>query len=383
MNYFVTFYSQKDGTLQIANGFSFVRHIFHGRDLFVNELADIDILAPLFENFTGHDRIFCSLSWRRQFNLVKPFLDKRWVVGGLFLPFMDLKEKQGVTTRWIEDTFEGYMGQSLSSRFTPYFKSFALKSSSRLVIYNCSLGMGCYWNRCAFCSHSLNINSFFRPRPMAILEQIQPIPGMISHVWLGLSAIHGPALNAFLEYLCPDGIVLKTYIRADRDIIHTVQKYDNFENKGFNIGLESFSQSIVNKINKGFRIADALILVDTILAGGGTVALNIMDHYACMNRHMLDEGLETLENLLVLMEKNVAHDRLFLVNSGITKWPSPETASRFANRYACKQGDYGTYYVNVLPRESEAFLCNRILSDAIIESGIPISSDSPDFISRQ
>lgn len=376
MNLFLTFYHKIHDVLLISNGFSFVKHIIDGEDIFVDELEDFeDIGEPLKETLTNasFNKIYASFSWQRQYNLVKELIDKRWLIGGPLSQFLTNSET-GSDIR--NETFESLYGYEVSSSFNYYFNSLIKKTAPSTVIYNMSLGAGCYWNRCRFCSHYERQYSYTRPSVETILEQIIPLEGLKSQVWTGLSAVRGDILKAVLDYTVPDTVLLKSYIRADPEINEVLGKYDDFTGKAFNVGLESFSQDIVDRLNKGIRIDNVFQLIERVISNNGVIGVNIMDNYGCMNSEMLQESLTHLEMLRRLVEKYNAKDRLFIINSGITKWPNLSRGACMESKMIQKSGLMGPYYVNVIPRNSEAYRCNREFAVALRQSGIPLSRES-------
>lgn len=377
MNLFVTFvHDDAGGRRNIANGFSFVRHLVGGVDIFLMDATKPERIRDAIQRIRHPiDRIFCSISVLSQLRTLRPILDERWVLGGpaACLAF----GKIDLPCELVTTTFENYLGiDQLSSTFSFYFERHVTSRHITSYGFNCSLGMGCYWNRCAFCSYndyyadgrSTMVN---RPNIPDILGNLRVVPGSEALVRLCASAFSSKVLAEILDTPVREGILLNLFSRADPAILSVVERYGRF-NKGtlWGIGLETLSQGAMRRLNKGQDVDNVLKLSEMILARGGRVSLSIMDHFPFMTREMAEEGrraAQTLKRLVARYGRRIA-----ISNNGITRWYSKRVVEEMAEAYRQRTDGIRTWYEAVIDPGSEAFLANRTVSQAIVDSGVHV-----------
>ena len=393
MDVYITFYdTPQEDTISIANGFSFGREGMGDYvDLFFRhdaEQAEIEIgIERVAAERGGVDRIFCSVFYYALLKNLRPLLDDRWILGGPAITGL-VHRNVKLPCKLVGVPIEEFAGkEELSSRFDPYFidfvknirgKGFPLK----WLNFSCGIGSGCYWNKCKFCDHKLYNNFYVRPDIKGILEQVPADDSYDSRAYLCFSALTPAVLDEILCSKKKKNVILASFIRADRRMIETLQKYDKgsevCKGVGFGIGLEALSQSLVDRLNKGIKIDNVIQLARLFLERGGYVSLSLMDHYACMTSEMVDESKATLTKLKKVLQQ-FPYDRSSIRMGGITVWSNRKVAEEMSNGFEIEafsvHGFFERYKIPI-PENSPAWNYNRQVSLAIKESGIRLASSS-------
>jgi len=382
LDVYITFFRREGSKLTFHNGFSFGRdEAARKGDLFFTEGCPPSRIAGWLRKLPGADRIFCSCSLLVHLKTVLGILDDRWVLGGPLIAGLLARGAELPCTA-VATSFEEYTGQDgLSCDFSYYFERFAHKQNARYVLYNCSIGKGCYWNQCRFCHYRYYDSAYqdgrsrTRPNVAGLLARLRCIEGCRwCSVHLCSPATPPGALRALLSTERKAGLRFRLFLRADPPVLKTVRQFDGgvCEGKYFSIGLESFSQSIVDRIGKGTSVRNVLELTRLIAERGGKVNLGIMDHYAFIDEQAVGESLESLEKLEQLARR-FPRGRIGFYNNGITRWPVKEVLPDLSD-FEVRELDNGFYkrYEIVVPEDSRQFAWNKTVSQAIVNSAVPL-----------
>lgn len=379
---FITFYSKSKNSLHICNGFSFGREKFkRGYDLFFESDCSPQTIARAIKKIPERiGRIFCSISYTKNFNAIKPIVSDKWIIGGPFAAYLT-RANIDIPATIVPGSLESFMGdKELSSDFSFYFEKFLGHENAEYINYTCSIGKGCYWNKCIFCDYKLfDLRKNLRPDIEGILKQIPPNHTGKSLVHLCIPTAPAKAMKGILESKTKKNVTLASFVRADESIIEVFREYNGQQckDKIFVIGVESLSQSIINRLNKGFKIDNALELTRRILDLGGSVEYSIMDHYPIANRKTVLETLITMDRLKKIVGKS-RRDRVWFYNNGITLWPNENVVSKIADRYNRIDYDppeFGSRYIAVVDENSSEFECNREMSKAMFYSGFEVKGE--------
>jgi hypothetical protein len=385
MDVFVTFFlSGKDEGLIVANGFSFVRHLFPGAvDVFIEDGESAESVAKKLD-IQGATRFFCSVSWHSQLATVEAFADERWVIGG---PYSHFIKHSGVQKPFVVccDSFEKWAGVELDGTFTAYFAPLVEMIKPKSVYYNLAVGSGCYWKGCTFCTYNhIREEEYRRPCVREIIETFPMIDKVFNRANLGYAAVPQDVLAEVLDAKKRPGLQLKFFLRGDVEIFEVLRRAEGMAARGLvpGLGLESPSQTIVNRLNKNINLNVVLLIAERVLALGGSIRFNLMDHYPFATMACVDESRMFLASLTAI-HKKYGSRRMVIDNAGATWWYSK--ASLKGCECTIKEvpvSEFRTAYKAVLAPDSEAFRANREISKMIIESGIPIvGSAGANFIS--
>jgi hypothetical protein len=393
MDIYLTFYdTPQRNTLNIANGFSFGREGMEDYvDLFFHRNTQPSVIERQIAQVSSErgevNRIFCSVSYYSLLHNLRSLLDERWVLGGPAIAGL-VHRKLKLPATLVAVPFERFAGNGeLSSRFAPYFTDFARKISEsgfplEWLNFSCAIGSGCYWNKCNFCDHKFFNTSYIRPDVRGIMERIPENDFCKSRVHLCFSSITPGVFEEILNSRKNKNVVLASFIRADTSMIEILKNYPKrirpCKGIGFGIGLESLSQSLVERLNKGIRVENVVKLAGLILERGGSVSVSLMDHYACMTKEMVRESKATLETLKKVFQRFPSH-RSAIRMGGVTVWSSRDAAHEMSNGFEIEAFEvYGFFkrYRILIPEGSAVWNYNREVSLAIKQSGIRLAESS-------
>jgi hypothetical protein len=316
--------------------------------------------------------------------LVEPFADNRWVIGG---PYSHFVGNAGVPKPYVvcRTSMEEFMGVPIGDTFTCYFDELVKSLGGKEVYYNVAIGSGCYWKGCKFCTYAhIREEEYRRPNVSSILENLKTIPNILNRVNLGYAAVPPDVLEEVLQAKKIEKLQVKFFLRADQEILDVLNKFDGAECVGLvpGIGLESPSQTIVDKLNKNIDLGVFLKIVDKTLALGGLVRFNIMDHYPFANKQCVEEARGFMNELIAIHRRH-GGKRMVFDNAGSTWWYSK--ASLLGCSCAIKEvrvSEFRVAYKAILDKKSEAFASNRAISEMLLNSGIPIvGSGGRNFLS--
>jgi hypothetical protein len=163
-------------------------------------------------------------------------------------------------------------------------------------------------------------------------------------------------------------VLLTVFIRADDFILNVFRSCKDrtlCENIVFSIGCESLSQYALDMLYKGTTTDNTIELAQLILERGGCVSLGVMDHYVFANRRMVAETLDSIKQLKEFICK-FPKDRVMITNNGVTRWPTREAVSEFTDDFTTVNDCGSESYIANIPKDSEAFKCNKEISLALL-----------------
>ena len=212
-----------------------------------------------------------------------------------------------------------------------------------------------------------------RPNVGRIVEQLHLMEGSkTANYHLCIPATPPKVLADVLNSNRDKRVWLTMFLRADDRVLQVMRESTDStlcERILFSIGCESLSQYALDTMNKGTTVDNTLELTRLILERSGTVVLGIMDHYVFANEQMVRESLESLEKL-----KNIVAgyptQRIMFTNNGVTHWPTEDAVLEFTDDYSSVEAGVFNRYIANVPKDSEAFSCNKKISIALVESGI-------------
>jgi len=210
------------------------------------------------------------------------------------------------------------------------------------------------------------------------------VPDVKNRVNLGYAAVPSDVLEEILLSKRRENLQVKFFLRGDEEILNVLNKFSGKECVGLvpGLGLESPSQSIVDKLNKNIRLDVFLKIVDKIRSLGGSVRFNIMDHYPFANKTCVEESRDFLKDLVDIYRRHGSKGMVF-DNAGSTWWYSKLPLLGYPCRVEPVQvSEFRIAYKAVLDRVSEAFESNRSISQMLLDTKIPIvGSGGKNFLS--
>ena len=328
--------------IEICNGPSFFVHLLGGKDkcdfIFIRDnpmtISDLD---KLLKSDSLYDKVYCSIIYEHQLRGILPFIKKNWVIGGSMAEFMDPNDYECEIWR---GPFEFNLGTGLSSEFNMYFMDLIKYSnfSPKLVRFTCSMaGGGCYWNKCKFCySHDYIKHFPSRDIPYImdiIYSELKPYVDKYSFaIHTCKQALTKKDIIDIVSNVREDvrGIRFDGYIRADDFVLDAVEslpskKLDRFN---FTIGIEAFSQRIIDIINKGFSLETGFKIIEVLLRKGAFVLISIMSDYFFMDKDMFQECISNINRLLDLV-KRTRSLRFVIADHRYISWPDDSLIREF------------------------------------------------------
>ena len=381
MNVFITFYNiDSDRNLFISSGFFFVRHLFEGIDLFFSQTAtQEDIKTSICDINEKIDRIYCTINYSFEAKLIQDIVDDRWVVGGpeaieIIREGTSVLLSKGTV---IGESFEEYHGLSPSTTFTYYFKDLVAEINPRVVSYPCSIGSGCYWNKCSFCSfhkYSDSRGYYVKSNVTEIINNLLPL-AVPSQVHTCISSCSPQVLEQILAATVKDGIILSEFIRADQsilDLIHNSRQM-SFKNHLALLGIETLSQALSDRLNKGASVANYIRLVESILSRGGYVALYVMTWLPFITEESAQESMRNLKKIEKIAKK-YPRERFSIINSGEVLWPTETIAKKMGSGLPTYKSFKHLYGVKI-GSGSKIEEYNRKINQSLLNSSIPLKGD--------
>lgn len=381
MNIFITFYNlDSSRTLFISAGFFFTRHLLEGEDLFISQTATKNEIHKLFSEIPKNTtRIYCTLNYSFETDLIRDLVDERWVIGGpeAVEIFRDGTSPLLNCCQVKANSFESICGVSSSTKFTYYFKDLITRLKPQAVSYPCSIGNGCYWNKCTFCSFHLysgETSYKIKSNLTEIINNLKPL-AVPSQVHTCVSSCSAKVLEQILAAKVQDGIILSEFIRADEDILELIKSSAQtaFKNHFALLGMETFSQPISDRLNKGASVANYLLLLDYILSRGGSVALYIMTWIPFIDEVDVKESLKVIKEIEGIVSKYPT-ERFSIINSGEVLWPTEKLAKKMGN-------DLKTYksfkhlYGAIIEPGSSVEKNNQRINQTLLNSSLPVRGE--------
>ncbi|MBL7051355.1 hypothetical protein ISS04_04330 [Candidatus Woesearchaeota archaeon] len=395
MDAFITFYHLKNKVLSLSNGFSFGRENMGAEmDFFFEQKTPVEnMIAKIKESGQSFERFFCSVTYNVEFKTIQPLIKNNWIVGGPAV--VDALESQKFFEGKLEKgTLEKYnQEKKLSSKFDPYFENFIKEMMNKenidAVQYFCSIGKGCYWNKCKFCHYDHYATHYVRPDITKIVSSLSAY-GKKTFVHLGIETPTPKILKDVIKAKTDKNLTLILPIRADAPLIKVLKEAKSLKGIVFSIGLENLSQTGREILGKGMTTENILDFIDIVLKKNGVVCLYLMDLHAFMDKKMLSEGLDFLSRLKEIYDEHqkrrkssdtnqvfcseslslVSVGDLYFENNGVTCWSTKKQAP--VAPYGFVRTGFSKYnqFNARVPRNSKEFNYNKLLSQAIINSEI-------------
>jgi len=382
MNIFITFYNlDSSRTLFISAGFFFTRHLLEGDDLFISQTETKEEVEKIFSEIPANtNRIYCTLNYSFETELIADFVDDRWVIGGPEAVEIIREGTSPLLTRCelTAKSFESMCEVPPSTKFTYYFEDLVAKLNPRAVSYPCAIGSGCYWNNCTFCSfHLYSGETSYKTKAniTEIINNLKPL-SVPSQVHTCVSSCSSKVLDQLLAASVPDGIILSEFIRADEDILEFIKTTNQtaFKNHFALLGMETFSQSVSDRLNKGASVANYLLLLEYILSRGGSVALYIMTWIPFVDEIIVNESLPVIKELERIVSK-YPKERFSVINSGEVLWPTEELAQKMGNGLKTYKSFKHMYGALIEPGSTIA-KNNQLINQALQDSSLPIRGET-------
>lgn len=357
----VTFWVEDASRIIVFNGFSFVAHAIPCEHCFVNPMlaSHSAVRQPLQIQLAGYDRIYCSVTINSHLESIRPIVDDRWFFGG---PAFSTPHHPAVP-HCHQGTMESLLGLPPSSTFTDYWTGHPALPC-KPVFFACSIGRGCYWNRCAFCDYKNSDTSFSQKNDVAqILSQLKhPESTTLVHLCVAactpslLEQVLAAGHNGKFQFIC--------FCRADAALVNFVKNYKGtLAGLVFSLGVESLSSAAMAILGKGFDFEAVFEMTQAALKKGARVEWNIMDNLPFLTSEMARE-----------YELNVArgamlawlYKRLAIFNNGQIYWPNASIAAKFGPFQELTDGRAAS----VIRFDTPAYAANLRAGQAILRSGI-------------
>lgn len=360
-NAFITIVKNHNRRTEIFNGFSFVAHRLDGDHFFLYETDDVESVK---DKLFIYDKIYCTAICAGELIFIKKLIDKRWVLGGpIFRIFRDEYLKENLLeANIIKSSFEDYMGFERDDVFTPYWNDWLMKSNiSGTIGYGASCGSSCYWEKCLFCLTTHHEND--RRNITKVYNQL-PEYDSPTYVHFSFGSTKAKDLNELIQCINQNkkrNSLFRVYIRGDEDIKEVIEKEKDLSSILFLIGLESFSQTTLNRIKKGTNIKTVLEIIKLIVERGATTEVTLISGIPSM--YMEQTLKESLDSIDWIKSNIPPTTKMFFYDAGTVRWPNEDIAKTFG-KYRVKNLSFGEDYYfkekiiySVLSKE-EAYICS-------------------------
>lgn len=395
MNYALTFFrvTENNRTLRIYNGFSFVQDML-SNDGFAN------VFVPADGNFdvrflTKADNVYASLFFMDHFDGIKTFANDKFLLGGPLIDYLSDDDREECSAKMISGPFELVVGgrKTPSSEFSFYFKDFinmfcSKKKEIENVVFSYSFGSGCYWNKCMFCYVKEMKSVYFRnyeilTEELGILadELVMDKKDRPINYWIYtcLDSVPSTILYKIIKTMEPanslseepgnNRVFVQNFVRADSKIFDVIKEFDTLRNHVFLLGLESFSQTINDRLNKGYDMNIAMDLIEDIIVKGGMVEITLLHNFPFITQEMVDESRVSILRLNQISAKYNARNRIRVrIYEGI-RWFDEKTPDMFG--YPVRRVRSNEYYVDFSEDEEKVKL-NEKLFDMVVNSPLLI-----------
>ena len=367
-NAYITFYGDYSSHIRIGNGFSFARKFINGDDFFFRLNRGFPETLKLKQKLKSYKNIFCSITFDEELRSVEPIINEKWILGGPLCCHADLSH---LNCQKQLGCFESFQDSPVSNDFQNYWKNSI--PTDKEWHYTCSLGQGCYWNKCEFCEYKYYEKvQYERNDFKKIFSSLKGRRGnFYDHVHLCSSAI-GPkiikdVITSILENkLFQQKIIITMMVRPDPGIIKAIQEFDNLKGITFCLGLEAFCQPVLDIVNKGAKIESGLKFAEEAAKRKAIVCLSLMDHYGFLTHKMADESIEIISQFKKLpVYRRIKQEGVFAFNNGITYWPDERFVSQFAKKTETINQGNRKHWINVIDPGSEAWEANKRISFAL------------------
>ena len=320
----ITFWTDEPERITVFNGFSFVAHAIPLEYYFVNpaQMSDLALQKALCVALSGYERIYCSLTLAQQFEAIRRVADKRWMFGGPAV----ISSKVPPARNCHKGTLESLLGMPPSTTFTDYWTGHPTLPR-KPVYFSCSVGNGCYWNKCAFCDYREYDRTFCKKDGIAkILSQLSH-PESTCFVHLCVAACTPAIVKEVLAAGQQNKFTFLCFCRADAPMVRFVKEYQqSLSGLLFTIGVESLSSAAMAILRKGFDFEAVFEMTKAILEKGGSVEWSIMENLPFLT---MDMAAEYETNCARAAELAQSCPRLWFYNNGPVLWPSAAIAEQF------------------------------------------------------
>ena len=331
MNGCVTLFRYLENQISLYNGFSYVDHMIPEHEHVFIDLDDIqnniDYYKTLLEPY---DKIYCTILFSHDFNIIYPLIDDRWIIGG---PLTSCSTSRRISELCTSTTFEKFFGQPISNEFTRYWDKYFFDEFGKpfnKINYMASLSNNCYWGKCKYCTFS-SPSGFIR-NSKYILSNLKGYKDIDSGIHTCSSATSLAEITAILHELPrlrEDRIGIISFIRADKFMLDSIRSVDDLNGLLLELGIESFSQKMCDKLNKGISKKTELDLIKSILQRNGRVDCTIMHPIPGMNKEIFIESRDYLKKLMDTIKDENYEGRLKFCIVGPPQWVDKKSAEEF------------------------------------------------------
>lgn len=368
MDVYITFYSKfPKNRIYIYNGFSFGRDKQkEDVDLFISDSFTSEEIHNEIEKYKP-ERIWCSISLFSQYEQIKSIANDKWIVGGPLTKKRFFSENN-FKFKVVTDTFESFLGkEGLSSEYDFYLSDFIKNFNDSKITYNCSIGYGCYWGKCSFCSYrKFSCSSGVILRDVdKLFDKIPPFIDknnnrLIVHTCID-SLPHYVLERVLSGYYKVDSMT--SFVRADKKTLEIFKMYPrDLKYFTFSVGIEGFSQEILDKVNKGILLEDVIDLVKYLLEKGATVYLSSLGGYPFLTKEIVEDSIK---NIRILREFQKLEGKLFMIYNSKIFWPSEDIISGYG--FPVRKDDLDGFVVEI-PENSEQYVYNKEIEKEIFNS---------------
>jgi len=359
----VTFWIEEPSRILVFNGFSFIAHAVPLAHCFVNpakmsEAAYRDALRSALANF---EQIYCSLTATEHLQAILPIVDGRWLFGGPAI----ISNKVPVGIKCYQGTMESLLGMPPSNTFTDYWTGHPWLPR-KPVFFACSIGSGCYWNKCTFCDYHNYSHKFSKKKDIAkILLQLKN-NHLTNNVHLCIAAFTPEILKEILSTGQQHKFTFVCFCRADRGLVKFVKEYkQSLYGLLFCLGVETLSSEGMAVLKKGFDFEMVFEMTQAIVEKGGRVEWSLMDNLPFLTTEMA-EGYEKNCARASMLAKS--YPLLTMHNNGPVLWPDSKIAGQHGAFRILPDGRA----ISVISPGMPSYTANLRADAAIMSSGIPL-----------
>lgn len=305
---FVTLYRmgkqyRPDETICLVNGFSFVDHLFKNhKHFFLNisntseeEIANIKKeIIKLKNELKPFKTIYLStISLTDDFFNIVPLLDERFIVGGPAIEFLNDEKISKLTgAKFIKTTFETYLGVPTQNQFNEYWNDYFDKDT--VFGYAITDATVCPY-KCAFCTYNTTekVNRDLESMLIKVTER-----KTLKFIML-TAPLQSPSnisiIRKLYDRIQKSNTYIWAFVRSEEKVIEEIKKFDDLSNIEFSNGLEYFSNSCLERVNKTEKVENAIELAKTILDRNGIISFSCLSMSPQFDEHELDESIKNFK----------------------------------------------------------------------------------------
>lgn len=317
----------------------------------------------------GYDKIYCSMTARRELDYLRPVLDKRWVLGGPLIheTNIDLNVPCEATKKFVPEYFG--VSDHDYTYYSTYFDRLMKLYPKRRAMVHAYVGGTCSWNKCTFCKFDRGRRPpLFGDDLIKFLENTDKSKSYtFSH--LATSELLPEQLRTVLKYSPKKKNWLATFLRSDDKTNKVLREFNNDElrNVLIYLGVEATSETIRNgTLNKNLKDEDIYETLEHIVRVGGSLEILMMSNFFSTTKECVKESKKFVEKLekIVPPEKfrpNQIDDRIQ------TRWPlrTKEWLKSLTNFEIRKEYDpaSGQHYKVIIPKNSDVYKYNKEIAE--------------------